>query len=609
MCCEFGSLYREEMKKIRVLCLFFIFSLILTLPGSVYAIDEASIKRIAVNLGDYFVPVETKVVKVEGDSAILDGGIEKGILPGMVLSVSRGGYPFYHPITGVFLGYAEKYIGFAQVYVSGNNYSIARLYTKENVKPGDTVRITKSKVVLYLFPPINRNIPGFNIFTFYSRLKDELSQTGRFNILSDESTFHFASRGIVDPEFILQYIKKYGNYTEPVYALTGVVYEKGGEYVYNATLLSLNIGKKIRDFVFVLGKKSETEEITSDKDVVLVSQFIEGKALSVCAGHLEDKNSKNVVVFIEGKVLIFRVDQDRLIPVFEDTISPVFNPYTCDCVDLDGDGIDEIVLSGADLSGFTIESDILKFTGKKLKNIRKANDFVRFYDLKNKKIGFGQILLSEDPLAEPPYTVSYRNGSLVKGKEVDHLKGILILGLNLFEIGDGLYFVTNNEGRVVVKDGKGNLVSDIVGQYGNRGNAFFFKEPKERRYYYGFATNVPTKDEYSTYKDYTLTVPGRSVFLISGNNRYLVLFRNNPFQWGAYFEAYSAGLIHAYRWNGSFFEDSGFERVVPEGIVDLYAFDVDGDGNDEVVVLATKPIKTTKKGTNFITRVYIYKVK
>ncbi len=609
MCCEFGSLYRKEMKSIKIFTLFFVLIFLLILASNLYAIDETSIRRIAVSLSDYFVPVETKVVKVEGDSAILDGGIEKGILPGMVLSVSRGGYPFYHPITGVFLGYAEKYIGFAQVYFSDNNYSIVRLYTRENVKPGDTVRITKSKVTLYLFPPINRNIPGFNIFTFYGKLKDELSNTGRFNIFSDESTFHFASRGVVEPEFILQYIKKYANYTEPVYALTGVVYERAGEYIYNATLLSLNIGKRIRDFSFVLGKKSESEEITGDKDVVLVSQFIEGKALTVCAGHLEDRNSKDLVVFIEGKVLIFRIDQDRLVPVFEDTISPVFNPYTCDCVDLDGDGIDEIVLSGADLSGFTIESDILKFTGKKFKNIRRANDLVRFYDLGDRKIGFGQILLSDDPLAEPPYTLSYRDGSLAKGESVGYLKGTLIFGLNVFEIAGEVYFVTNNEGRVMVKDGKGNLISDIVGQYGNRGNAFFFKEPKERRYYYTFTTNVPSRDEYSTYKDYTLAVPGRSVFLNSGNTRYLVLFRNNPFQWGAFFEAYSAGVIHAYRWNGSFFEDSGFERVIPEGVVDLYAYDVDGDGKDEVVVLATKPVKTAKKGSNFITRVYVYKVK
>ncbi|MGB9668227.1 MAG: FG-GAP repeat domain-containing protein [Thermosulfidibacteraceae bacterium] len=595
--------------RILKLILLFVITFLLSGIDILYAIDEASVKRIATSLSEYFVPLEVKVVKVEGDSAILDGGIEKGIKVGMVLSVSRGGYPFYHPITGTFIGYAEKNIGFAQVYFVGNGYSMAKLYTREPAKSGDIMRVTESKVPLYLFPPVNQNVPGFNILAFYAKLKDELTATGRFNIYSDESTFHFASRGIVDPAFVARYVKKYSSYPEPVYCLLGWVYEKSGDYIFNGTLLSLNTGKKVRDFMFVLGKKREFEEVTLEKDIIAVSPFIENKALAVCAGHVENDKVVNVIVVTDERITMYRIEGDRFIPTFDDTHASVFYPYSCDTADIDGDGRDEIILSGADLSGFTIESNILKFTGRGFKLIRKSNDFVRFYRVGGKYFGLGQILLSEDPFAEPVYTVNVKGASITKGESLEFLKGLLLMGVEVVSIGDRLYFLTNNEGRVVLRDRSGNILNDIIGQYGNRGDAFFYKEPKERRYYYTLVSGIPSKDEYATYKDYTLTVPGRGVLLKSRGTYYLALFRNNPFQWGAFFDSYSAGTIRIYKWNGSFFEDVGYERVLPEGIIDLYSFDIYGDGNDELIVLTTKRLRGGKKESAYITRVYIYRIK
>lgn len=568
-----------------------------------FCIDEASLKRVSDTIGEFFIPVELKVIKAEGDVVVLNGGIERGLSTNMVLTISRGGYPFYHPITGALIGYTEKTLGFAQLYFVGNGYSFAKVYSKEKPKEGDIARITKSKIPIYLFPPVNVNVPGFDVFSFYGRMKKQLEVTGRFIVYADESSFYLASRGLFDPSTVSKYVDKFKDYNESVFGILSWVTLEDDEYRLDASLISLNTGKKIRDFKFVLGKSKGAETIESN-DFLFVSGFLEGTVYAICAGDIEGGKS-NVVIVLDNKLVLLRYESGELVNILTQSFSPTFMVFNCDVADLNGDGFGEVVLTGADLADFNIRSEVYGYKSGSFKELFRDTSLLRFY---KSNLGLLQTLYQEDPLSSPPSLVKY-DGKLRKLGVFEAAKGDLILGSEVFFDRNKMYIVLNDEGRIILKDETNNFVTDIVGRYGNRGLAFFYKEPRERRFYFSLTTSVPTQEEFSTFKDYTLVVPGRSVALKNGDDLFLAVFKNNPFQWGVYSEGYASGELKLFRWSNGYFEDVGYYKVLPEGIIDIYSYDVDGDGNDEILVATVKVMKGSRKGTTSMSRIYIYKVR
>ncbi|MBI5409935.1 MAG: VCBS repeat-containing protein [Nitrospirae bacterium] len=127
----------------------------------------------------YFNPVSGTVEVVNNDStATVRFGAEAVIRKGMRFPVFREGKPFYHPVTNAPLGKTEDLVG--RVEVKGektDDGSYPCVVIKGDVKAGDIVRLTTSKIKLAFFQ--DRKSDWALSEAFYGALKT----SGRFEIL------------------------------------------------------------------------------------------------------------------------------------------------------------------------------------------------------------------------------------------------------------------------------------------------------------------------------------------------------------------------------------------------------------------------------------------
>ncbi|KPJ97752.1 MAG: hypothetical protein AMK71_12640 [Nitrospira bacterium SG8_35_4] len=131
----------------------------------------------------YFNPSSGTVTEV-GDSGVTIQLKNDNIArKGMRFDVFRKGSPFHHPVTGELIGYSENNIGTVEVMEES---SAEGEYTAETVKgdlkDGDTVRITSSKIKLAFFQ--DRKADWALSEAFFRSLKD----SGRFELLESYVT-------------------------------------------------------------------------------------------------------------------------------------------------------------------------------------------------------------------------------------------------------------------------------------------------------------------------------------------------------------------------------------------------------------------------------------
>jgi hypothetical protein len=118
-------------------------------------------------------------VAVVGDSGItirLDD--ENTVRKGIRFDVFRKGAAFHHPVTGELIGYSEDNIGTVEILEEASAQGeYAGKTVKGDIKAGDTVRITSSKIKLAFFQ--DRKADWALSEAFFQSLKD----SGRFQLL------------------------------------------------------------------------------------------------------------------------------------------------------------------------------------------------------------------------------------------------------------------------------------------------------------------------------------------------------------------------------------------------------------------------------------------
>ncbi len=586
--------------------------LLLFLPLNCWGISRNSLKELARLIYESFPPVEGFVVGVRSGLAVVDLGARNKVFPGMVLTVSHKGMPFRNPITGQIIGFTEKVAGFLQILEVYPEASIGRLFTlpQEEIRPGDIVRITRARINLFLLPIVDATGEGFNILAFSSSLTKFLEETGRFNVLAEERVIQEVSayKGkFVEENLISVFYDLYRDKLEAFFALEGRIEKRNGRYFFKGDLYCLNIAKKVRSYTVLLGEAGWKPSF--EEDVLYVSAPVEGKGLSVAVGDVDGDGFKDIAVAVENMVRVatYLPDKRRLSDVGSFKVPLSFRIFNLDMADVDEDGRDEVIATGSDYRDFTMSSFIYKFNGKSFERKSKVDEhFVRAL---GGKLFMAQYLFKDDPLSIPPFLVSLKDYKLEKKSSINGLKGDLILGMAAFDAdGDGrLDFVVNESGRVVVKNASGEVIADLPGSYGNTGIAFFYKEPQVKVFYEGEGFLEIGKSDYARFKELTLTLPGRIAVDAKAKYPKLVVYTNKPFVWGAFFDPFKSSTVKIFRWRNGYFEDTGWVRTLPEGVVDLALADVDNDGISDVVLLTLKGVKTRKKGLKFNTKLIIYK--
>ena len=126
----------------------------------------------------YFSPVSGEVKEAADGIVSIRLSAEKDLKNGTRLSVYREGSPFYHPVTKELIGKTENFTGIIEVTQSGSDkLTYTCRAVKGDIKPGDIIRVTSSKIKLAFFQ--DKKSAWELSELFFNSLKD----SGRFDIL------------------------------------------------------------------------------------------------------------------------------------------------------------------------------------------------------------------------------------------------------------------------------------------------------------------------------------------------------------------------------------------------------------------------------------------
>ena len=150
-----------------------------------------------------FPKVEGDVLKVDGSQATLSVGQRDGVVPGVELMVYREGEELKHPKTGEVLGRTEKTMGRLTVTEVLEGYSTARIIQGTGIQAGDKARVSAGKVRLTVLP-LSSGIRDNLIEAAVQELVDGLTRTGRFSIGMGDSLALALSQQGIKPEEALE---------------------------------------------------------------------------------------------------------------------------------------------------------------------------------------------------------------------------------------------------------------------------------------------------------------------------------------------------------------------------------------------------------------------
>ncbi|MBI2217176.1 MAG: hypothetical protein HYU51_07760 [Candidatus Rokubacteria bacterium] len=137
-----------------------------------------------------------------GYCVTLSAGRRQGLQPRIEVELYREGRELKHPRTGAVLGRAETALGRASVTEVFEGYSVATVKPGAEVRAGDLVRLTSGKVTLTLLP-VTTGVKPELVEATLQELIDGLQRTGRFQVqMGDGVSAWLAERGITTAQFL-----------------------------------------------------------------------------------------------------------------------------------------------------------------------------------------------------------------------------------------------------------------------------------------------------------------------------------------------------------------------------------------------------------------------
>jgi hypothetical protein len=148
--------------------------------------EFTSVDELALAIAAYFPKVQGAVQEVQGDKVVIGLGKKDGIMPNMVLSVWRDGKEILHPVTKAVIGRAEDEVGTLEVTEVTETKSTA-VMKKRVLEPraGDRARITPRKISIAIVP-LRDDKPDL-----IQTLGERLNELGRFSVLEQQKVTAF----------------------------------------------------------------------------------------------------------------------------------------------------------------------------------------------------------------------------------------------------------------------------------------------------------------------------------------------------------------------------------------------------------------------------------
>jgi hypothetical protein len=365
-----------------------------------------SLERLASEMVDLFPKVEGDVVKVEGNQVFITLGASDNMREGMALSVFRKGDEFKHPLTGVVLGRFEDELGVIIINKVSETYSsgTARLAKSNvNVRAGDRVRITKGKIQLVVLP-LKGDVPDWvSREEVVERFRLALEQTGRFQVTAaDNVRVYLAEKGIKPDETLSpEVLARLAEDLRVTYAVVPRTRQVANESVLEVSLTGLTLQRTLLTSSAILTQPEPVARAPEPKGRPEVRPGVFKEQRKAAGYHLDLANldlgktmkelitlpflvtsmdvcgvvaegSEDILVTDGKKVLLYQLSGEQVEFVDEYTPGVASKLLSVQCVDLDKNPGQEIIVNQYINKGF--DTSILTFRNGRLQVLQEHID-------------------------------------------------------------------------------------------------------------------------------------------------------------------------------------------------------------------------------------------
>ena len=152
----------------------------------------------------FFPALAGEIVEAKDKEVVVSIGRREGAQVGMELSLFREGRELRHPKTGEVLGRVEQEVGLAVVSQVSETSSVATVASGRGVRPGDQARIPRGKLNLSVMGLGSPGVSPGVVDAVFNQLSQELSATGRFQVVSGDALAAAVAQARIPPERVIQ---------------------------------------------------------------------------------------------------------------------------------------------------------------------------------------------------------------------------------------------------------------------------------------------------------------------------------------------------------------------------------------------------------------------
>lgn len=537
----------------------------------------------------YFQALQGKVIEVSSETVKIDIGYDKGVKKGLRLKVFKEGTPFYHPVTGEFVGYIDQFKGIVEVIKVDSNTSACKVL-QGDIEKEDTVKVsplTKTRVLFHQ----NKNVDYYLGDAYYKDLK----KTGKFDLvdapiedLSVSELVELAKNK--DAEAIISLDSREEKDKDKIILNQKLIWSDGT--VFGSDSIEI-------DPSYVRSLREGAEFLLAGTDEPLVSYDLPFDAEFIAVGDVDGDKEYDLLLSDGVDIYVYKYDVDLSFLYLLKGNATERIVYL-DVMDFDKDARDEVIVSaisgGLDeistddstLSGEgekkNIVSYVYRIENRKFKKLWSTEGFLRRY--KN-------ILLHQS--FSPLYgfigaisRVTYNEGFHIDSQYKDLPLGANIYNFVSFENDDGnkMYLVIDKDNFINLKD------RDGITQWRSPDNlGGFIREFNLKR-----ISSVVEPEKFQVYD--RLYMRGKEVFII----------KREPLIKKAEAAGYKSSGVLVYWPAGISLEHSVIIDKIPGELKDYYIF------GDKIAVIS-KPLFGLKAGNilkgedPFVNYLFIYSLK
>ena len=411
--------------------------MVLLLPVSVYAVKNPFVP-VSEHILSYFKPLEGDVVSVNHE-VVINIGREKGVKRGMRFKVFERGAPFYHPVTGEYMGRIERLRGVIEVKDVSDKESHCRI-VEGDAKKGDLVRISGAKVRVLFYQDTTVD------YFVGDALYQELRNTKRFELadapienLTPEELFEIARKE--KTEAIVRLSSKKGDIAEKTIEVS-LLWKDGEEFFKEDVPVSEEFIREVR---------SSQEFLTGGVQEPLLLYSLPFGAENILTGDVDGDKKLDIILSNGYDIYVYSYDVD-LSYLYQATLNREETALWLDISDIDRDGKDEIVITTINDDETRVFSYVYRFKDRTLKQIWKTEGFLRVLNGRLLWQGFSPY----DGYIGKVREINYKNGVFENGKDLNLPPGLNIYNFVKVPSGEGeLYFYVDKYDHLVLLNTEG----------------------------------------------------------------------------------------------------------------------------------------------------------